>query len=123
MAAATPAGGGRFLPRAAAMPASRVQLTPEVCVAARRLLNCAQAALAKASGVDVSIIIDFEKERREVSANEIALIRRALEKAGVNFSTEQPTLRPEVAAAQPDLIHAVEFYERLKPALLAQRLI
>jgi transcriptional regulator with XRE-family HTH domain len=104
------------------MPASRIQLTPEVCVAARRLLNCAQATLAKASGVEVSIVIDFEKDRREVSANETALIRRALEKAGVNFSAEQPTLRPEVAA-EPDLIHAVEFYERLKPALLAQRLI
>jgi hypothetical protein len=104
------------------MPTGEVQFTACTCVAARRLLNLPQITLAKASGVAVSVIIDFERERRTLSANEITLIRRALEKAGINFSTGEPALTPE-AAARTDLTRAVEFYERVKAVLRDQRLV
>lgn len=37
------------------------------------------------SGVSMSTIVDFEKERRVVAAPSIAAIRAALEAAGVEF--------------------------------------
>ncbi len=105
------------------MPIGKGQFTADTCVAARRLLNLPQMALAKTSGLEVSVIIDFERGCRGLSTNEITSIARALEKAGVNFSTDGPVLTPGATAAQPDLISAVEFYERLKAALRDQGLV
>jgi hypothetical protein len=37
---------------------------------------------------DLSTVVDFERKRREVSADGIAALRTALEKAGVEFIAE-----------------------------------
>jgi transcriptional regulator with XRE-family HTH domain len=44
-----------------------------------------QPDLAKIAGLGLSTIVDFERGRRQVSAEAITAIRRALEKAGVQF--------------------------------------
>lgn len=44
-----------------------------------------QAVLATAAGLGQSTVIDFERERRVVSARAVAAIRSALEAAGVEF--------------------------------------
>jgi hypothetical protein len=38
------------------------------------------------SGLGVSTVIDFERERRQVSEDAVAAIRTAIEKAGVEFT-------------------------------------
>jgi len=47
-----------------------------------------QPALAEAASVGLSTIVDFEKERRIVSATSVAAIKTALEAAGVVFIPE-----------------------------------
>ena len=47
-----------------------------------------QPELAKAAGLGLSTIVDFEKERRVVSDQAITAIRTALESAGVEFIDE-----------------------------------
>ena len=44
-----------------------------------------QTELAKAAGLGPSTVIDFERERRVVTAQSVAAIRAALEAAGVIF--------------------------------------
>jgi transcriptional regulator with XRE-family HTH domain len=53
--------------------------------AARALLSWSQTQLADASGVSLSTIADFENDKREPIANNLAAIVRALEEAGVEF--------------------------------------
>jgi hypothetical protein len=47
-----------------------------------------QTELAKAASLGLSTVVDFEKERREVSALAVEKIRRALEGAGIDFLPE-----------------------------------
>jgi len=47
-----------------------------------------QTGLAQAANLGQSTVIDFERERRIVSADAIAAIREALEQAGVEFIAE-----------------------------------
>lgn len=49
------------------------------------MIELSQTKLAKAAGVSLSTIVDFEKERRVVSEKAITQIRAALEIAGVEF--------------------------------------
>ena len=63
-------------------------MTPAQCRAARGLLNVTQPELAKEAGLGLSTIVDFEKARRSVSAGSIDAIRKALERAGVDFLDE-----------------------------------
>lgn len=65
-----------------------VDMTPAQCRAARALIQLTQTVLADASGVSLSTVVDFEKERRQVAAPSIAAIRAALEAAGVIFVDE-----------------------------------
>jgi hypothetical protein len=44
--------------------------------------------MARASGVGLSTVVDFEKERRQVSREAVLAIQRALERAGVEFIDE-----------------------------------
>ena len=44
-----------------------------------------QGTLASLAGVSLSTVVDFERERRVVSAQSVAAIRSALEAAGVEF--------------------------------------
>jgi transcriptional regulator with XRE-family HTH domain len=64
----------------------RVQ--PEQCRAARALLGLSQPQLAKAAGIGLSTVVDFEKARRSVAPESVQRIRKALEKAGVEFIAE-----------------------------------
>ena len=56
--------------------------------AARALLDLTQTELAYAAKLGLSTVVDFEKSRREVSGEAIQSMRRALEKAGVEFILE-----------------------------------
>ena len=56
--------------------------------AARGLVSITQAELARRARLGESTIVDFERERRVVSAEAIAAIRVALEAAGVDFIEE-----------------------------------
>ena len=60
-------------------------MTPSQCKAARALLDWTQPQLAKAAGLGLSTVVDFERSRRDVSAEAIQATRSALEKAGVEF--------------------------------------
>jgi DNA-binding XRE family transcriptional regulator len=61
-------------------------ISPAQCRAARGLIAMDQAILAEAANVSRNVIIDFEKGRRVPTRNNLAAIRRVLEKAGVEFT-------------------------------------
>ena len=63
-------------------------MTPAQSRAARGLISMTQTGLAKAANLGQSTVIDFERERRIVSADAIGAIRAALEHAGVEFIAE-----------------------------------
>jgi transcriptional regulator with XRE-family HTH domain len=58
------------------------------CRGARGLLDLTQPELAAASGLGLSTIVDFERARRSVSKEAIAMIRAALERGGIEFIDE-----------------------------------
>jgi DNA-binding transcriptional regulator YiaG len=61
-------------------------MTPEQCRAARGWIDWSQDQLAKASGVSLSTVRDFEKGRRVPIGNNLAAIRKSLENQGIIFS-------------------------------------
>lgn len=63
-------------------------MTPGQSRAARGLLGMTQKDLAAAASLGESTVIDFERERRVVSAQSVAAIRAALEAVGVEFIPE-----------------------------------
>ncbi len=58
-------------------------MTPEQCRAARALLDWTQAELAERAGVSRSTIRGFENGQHELHRGSAAVIRGALEAAGV----------------------------------------
>ena len=62
-----------------------VDITPAQSRAARGLVGMTQVGLAKEAGLGQSTVIDFERERREVSQAAREAVRAALEAAGVEF--------------------------------------
>ena len=60
-------------------------MTPEQCKAARAWLDMDQVQLAKASGVALSTIRDYELRKRIPVAANVAALQRALEEAGAKF--------------------------------------
>ena len=60
-------------------------MIPAQCRGARALLDLTQPDLAKAARLGLSTIVDFERERRQVSEEAVTAIRKALEGAGVEF--------------------------------------
>lgn len=56
------------------------------CRAARALLDWTQPRLAEAAGVGLSTVVDFEKERRAVSAEAVGKLAAALQGAGMEFT-------------------------------------
>jgi DNA-binding XRE family transcriptional regulator len=60
-------------------------LTPAQSRAARALLKINQMTLAKSAGLGLSTVVDFEKERRQVSEEAVVAIKDALERAGAMF--------------------------------------
>ncbi|KUL94233.1 transcriptional regulator [Bosea sp. WAO] len=73
-----------------------MNLRPELCRAARGLLNWTQDQLAVTAGVSRSTVRDFERERHELQRASEALVLAAFERAGVRFlpeSREGPGVR------------------------------
>jgi predicted transcriptional regulator len=60
-------------------------ITSGQCRAARGLLEITQTDLAGLANLGLSTIVDFEKARRDISREAKQSIRKALEKAGVQF--------------------------------------
>ncbi|MGX1786147.1 helix-turn-helix domain-containing protein [Bosea sp. NPDC055332] len=60
-------------------------MTPAQTKAARALLDWSQGDLAAAAGLGLSTIVDFERERRVVSADAVRAIKSALQAADVEF--------------------------------------
>jgi len=60
-------------------------MTPEQCRAARGWLAWSQKDLAKAAGVGLSTVKDFEGGRREPIANNRMAIQAVLERQGIGF--------------------------------------
>lgn len=60
-------------------------MTPSQCRAARALLKMTQPDLATAASVGLSTVVDFERERRQVSQPSVDSLRAALEGLGVCF--------------------------------------
>ena len=60
-------------------------MIPSQSRAARALIEWSQTELAQAAGLGISTIVDFERDRREVSDAAKAAMRAALEAAGVEF--------------------------------------
>jgi len=58
------------------------------CRGARGLLDLTQQELAAAAGLGLSTIVDFERARRSVSKEAIAMVRAALERGGIEFIDE-----------------------------------
>jgi transcriptional regulator with XRE-family HTH domain len=63
-------------------------ISADQCRGARALLNMTQPQLASASGLGLSTVVDFERARRPVSSDAIQAMRKALERAGVEFIDE-----------------------------------
>ncbi len=63
-------------------------MTPAQCRAARSLLDMTQPALAKAAGLGLSTVVDFERGRRLVSKEAQQGLRDTLSKAGIEFIDE-----------------------------------
>jgi transcriptional regulator with XRE-family HTH domain len=63
-------------------------LSPAQARAARALLGITQSDLAQAAELGLSTVVDFEKERRQVSQEAIQAIKNALERAGIEFIDE-----------------------------------
>jgi DNA-binding transcriptional regulator YiaG len=62
------------------------EMTPGQCRAARALLDITQSQLARAAGLGLSTVVDFEKERRVVSKEATKAIQIALQRAGIEFT-------------------------------------
>ena len=65
-----------------------IKITSAQSRAARALLDLTQPQLARIAKLGLSTVVDFERQRREVSAEAIDAIRRALEQNGIDFIEE-----------------------------------
>jgi DNA-binding XRE family transcriptional regulator len=68
--------------------AAAALMTPRTCKAARVLLNMGQIELADLARVNVQTLRNFENEQSRPSHDTWLKIKRALEKAGVQFIDE-----------------------------------
>jgi transcriptional regulator with XRE-family HTH domain len=74
-------------------------LTPGQCRAARGLIDWTQEQLAERAGVSRSTVRDFEKGRHDLHRASAAVIRSALEAAGVVLIAPCDRLGPGVRLA------------------------
>jgi transcriptional regulator with XRE-family HTH domain len=63
-------------------------MSPSQCRGARALLDLTQPQLAKAAQVGLSTVVDFERERRNVSQDAVERMQQALEATGIDFIDE-----------------------------------
>lgn len=76
-------------------------VTPELCRAARGLLDWSQSDLAKAAGVARQTVVDFERGERSPRKGNMKALQEALNTGGVGFFTSADgrpavTLRPRI---------------------------
>jgi transcriptional regulator with XRE-family HTH domain len=71
-----------------AMSTKNVDFNSAQCRAARALLDMTQSELAAQARLGLSTVVDFERERREVSSDAVQAIQSALRRAGVEFIEE-----------------------------------
>ena len=64
------------------------EVSPAQCRAGRALLEITQTQLAASADLGLSTVVDFEKERRQVSPESVDAIRRALVRVGIEFIDE-----------------------------------
>ena len=64
------------------------KISPAQCRAGRALLEITQTQLAASAGLGLSTVVDFEKQRRQVSPESVETIGRALVSAGIEFIDE-----------------------------------
>ncbi len=62
-------------------------MTPAQCRNARSLLHWTPADLARAAGVSIIAVRDFESEKPSPRPAEFAMMRRALQGAGITFDS------------------------------------
>ena len=62
-----------------------IPMTAAQSRAARALLEINQSILAQNAGLGLSTVVDFERERRQVSEDAVLAMKAALERAGVIF--------------------------------------
>jgi DNA-binding XRE family transcriptional regulator len=63
-------------------------VTPSQARAARALLEMNQATLAQRAGLGLSTIVDFEKQRRQISPDAVSAIQAVFEHLGIEFIDE-----------------------------------
>jgi DNA-binding transcriptional regulator YiaG len=68
---------------------AKTAMTPAQCRAARKLLDWSPADLARAAGVSVITVRNFEAGKVGGTRLALTLMKRALEGAGVRFSTAE----------------------------------
>jgi DNA-binding transcriptional regulator YiaG len=79
-----------------AMSTKNVEMMPAQCRGGRALLNITQTQLAEMAQMGLSTVVDFEKERRQVSGEAIEVMQNALKRAGVEFIDENGGSGPGV---------------------------
>jgi transcriptional regulator with XRE-family HTH domain len=64
------------------------KMTPMQCRAARALMDLSQLELAQLARLGLSTVVDFERSRRQVSAEAVEAMAAALGSTGVDFIDE-----------------------------------
>jgi predicted transcriptional regulator len=64
------------------------KMSPAQCRAGRALLEITQTELAASAGLGLSTVVDYEKKRRQVSAESVRSMFQALVDAGIEFIDE-----------------------------------
>ena len=64
------------------------EMSPAQCRAGRALLEITQTQLAASAGLGLSTVVDYEKNRRQVSTESVESMFQALVRAGVEFIAE-----------------------------------
>ncbi|NIA69873.1 helix-turn-helix transcriptional regulator [Pelagibius litoralis] len=71
-------------------------ISPDICRAARYLVNLSQQELAAAAGVARSTVAEFERGARVPVTDNVTAMRKALEAAGVTFIPADDAAGPGV---------------------------
>ena len=89
-----------------ASEAALAHFTPDLCRAARALLNWSVVRLASKAGLNDCTVRDFENGRRTPSDAKLLRIREVLEGAGVRFVADElqivegPSARPKQSSLE-----------------------
>ena len=74
----------------------KTELSPDLCRAARNLLDLSQLDLAEAAGVGRSTVSDYERGARRPTSANLTVLRASLEAAGVTFIEADEAAGPGV---------------------------